>query len=157
MSERPTEIIHVPNKLSAKLKGRLAIDPAKLEKAQAIVASLAADYLPRLAEEARQISARWKEGAQDDAALHQLHKAAHDIKGQGTTFGYPLATEVAAALCRLFKPEILAQPMARNVIEAHIAALVAIAAEQLAGDGGPVGKVLVEGLRQTREKLGLDA
>jgi hypothetical protein len=157
MSERPAEIIHVPNKLSAKLKGRLVVDPEKLEKAKAIVASLAADYVPRLAEEARHISSRWKEGARDEAALHELHKVAHDIKGQGTTFGYPLATEVAAALCRLFKPEILEQPIARDVIEAHIAALVAIATEQLAGDGGPVGKALVQGLRQTREKLGLDA
>jgi hypothetical protein len=156
MSERPVEIIHVPNKLAEKVRGRLTVDPKKLEKAQAIVASLAAEYVPRLAEEARCINARWREGVADADGLHHLHRLAHDIKGQGTTFGYPLATEVAGALCKLFSSDILERPKARDVIEAHIAALVAIAAEQLAGDGGPIGAALVQGLRQTREKLGLD-
>jgi hypothetical protein len=156
VSERPVEIIHRPNELAKKV-GRLSLDPAKLRKAQAVVAALAQDYLPRLLEESRYIAGRWKESAGEAESLNELHRLAHDIKGQGTTFGYPLATEVAAALCKLFTGDIFAHPKAREVVDAHIAALIAIANEPIAGDGGPVGAALVAGLRQARAKLGLDA
>jgi hypothetical protein len=51
----------------------------------------------------------------------------------------------------------LARAKARGVVEAHIAALAAIAGGPIAGDGGEAGAALLEGLRRTREKLGLDA
>jgi hypothetical protein len=156
MSERPVEIIHRPNDLAKKV-GRVALDPEKLKKAQAVVAALAEDYLPRLLEDTRRLASGWKESARDRQGLDQLHRMAHDIKGQGTTFGYPLATAVAGALCKLFTSDIFAHPKAREVVDAHVAALVAIASEPITGDGGAVGAALIEGLRQTREKLGLDA
>jgi HPt (histidine-containing phosphotransfer) domain-containing protein len=156
MTERPVEIIHLPNRLGKKV-GRVTLDPEKLAKAQAVVAALAQDYLPRLLEDTRNLAARWKETAGASESLDQLHRMAHDIKGQGSTFGYPLATAVASALCKLFTSDIFAHPKARDVVDAHIAALVGIASEPITGDGGPVGAALIEGLRKTREKLGLDA
>lgn len=153
---KPVEIIHRPNTLAEKV-GRVTLDAEKLKKARDAVAALAQDYLPRLLEESRRLAARWKETAGDQASLDDLQLLAHDIKGQGTTFGYPLATAVAAALCKLFTREVLAHPKARDAVDAHIAALVAIASEPIAGDGGTIGAALIEGLRQAREKLGLDA
>ena len=155
MTRRPVEIIHRTNELGRKV-GRVKLDPEKLKKAQAVVAALAQDYRPRLLEESRQIAARWKEtqGAAD--ALNELHRLAHDIKGQGATFGYPLATEVAAALCKLFTSDVFKHPKACEVVEAHIQALVAIANEPITGDGGAIGAALIDGLRQTRAKVGLD-
>jgi hypothetical protein len=155
MSDRPVEIIHRPNKLAKKV-GRITLDPAKLAKAQKAVEALAADYPPQLLQEARRISELCKRGGFDEEALRHLHKLAHDVKGQATTFGYPLATAVGGALCRLFAPEVLEKPIARQVIDAHVAALVAIATERLAGDGGPVGAALLDGLLKTRRKVDLD-
>ena len=36
-----------------------------------------------------------------DDSIESLHELAHDAKGQGGSFGYPLATLIAASLCRL--------------------------------------------------------
>ena len=150
------EIIHRPNRLAKKV-GRVRLDPQKLQKAQEVVAALAQDYLPRLLEEARLLAAGWRSREGAPAGLDELHRIAHDIKGQGTTFGYPLATAVAAALCEILVSEAMAHPKAGAVVKAHIAALLAIAVGPIEGDGGDVGATLLDGLRQTREKLGLDA
>jgi hypothetical protein len=157
MRRPPAKIISRPNALAKKV-GRFTLDPQRLERAQAVVAAHAQDYVARLLEEAHALAAGWQEAAAEDReAIVRLHRIAHDIKGQGTTFGYPLATEVAAALCRLLMGGGLARAKAREVVEAHIAALAAIAGGPIAGDGGEAGAALLEGLRRTREKLGLDA
>lgn len=137
--------------------GRVRLDPKRLEKAQAVIASLAEEYPARLLAGARRIAALWRESGNAAGSLRELRRLAHDIAGQGTTFGYPLASAVAGALSKLFAGEVLAHPEARAAIDAHVAALVAIASGPISGDGGEAGATLADGLRRTREKLGLDA
>ena len=156
MTRRPVEIIHRPNDLPTKA-GPLPVDAQRLEKARAAVTALAEDYRMRLAEDARILTEEWRGGGAGRAKLDRLYRLAHDIKGQGTTFGYPLATAVAAALCEILVSEAMAHPKAGAVVKAHIAALLAIATGPIEGDGGDAGATLLDGLKQTREKLGLDA
>jgi hypothetical protein len=156
MRKRPVEIIHRPNELPKKA-GKLPVDAERLEKARATVAALAQDYRARLAEDARLLNEAWNADGGRKARLDRVYRLAHDIKGQGTTFGYPLATAVAAALCEILASEAVAHPKAGAVVEAHITALLAIATEPIEGAGGAAGAALLDGLKQTREKLGLDA
>ncbi|MFX9619225.1 Hpt domain-containing protein, partial [Acinetobacter baumannii] len=56
------------------------------------------------------------------AAMGRCRKLAHDLKGQGTSFGYPLLTEFAGSLTRLLldgKPD---DPLLGQLVALHIKA-----------------------------------
>jgi HPt (histidine-containing phosphotransfer) domain-containing protein len=61
-----------------------------------------------------------------DALFH----AAHDIKGEAATFGFPMAAEVADSLCRLIEhtPDMKRIPLA--LVDQHVDAVRAITRER---------------------------
>ena len=63
------------------------------------------------------------------AAREELFRAAHDIKGDAATFGYPSAAAAAESLCRIIEhaPDLDAVPS--NLIGHHINAIQAIVHE----------------------------
>ena len=63
-----------------------------------------------------------------------LFLAAHDIKGQAATFGFPLVAPVADSLCRLIEhtPEMARMPLA--LIDQHVDAIRAITTKNTRGD-----------------------
>lgn len=92
-----------------------------------------------------------------DAGLDLVWGAAHDIKGMGESYGYPLATEAAASLCRLIetdagKAAARAQPA---LVAAHVDALRAIARDQIKTANHSAGRALMQMLAGTVEKLGV--
>ena len=64
------------------------------------------------------------------AARDELFRAAHDIKGDAATFGYPLAAAAAESLCRIIEhaPDLAKVPA--ELIAHHINAIQAIIREQ---------------------------
>ncbi len=72
--------------------------------------------------------------------LRQVFTIAHDMKGQGATFGYPLLTRVANLLCRYVDREHPPGPTEMTLIAAHVDALRAVIANDIAGDGGTLGE-----------------
>lgn len=79
------------------------------QKAQTVIASLQETFLNGAAESltrALQIlnSARHEDNPQKNTLMQELlYPIAHDLKGQGSTFGYPLLTELGALLCTRIK------------------------------------------------------
>jgi chemotaxis protein histidine kinase CheA len=63
----------------------------------------------------------------------ELFRAAHDIKGDATTFGYPKAALAAESLCRIIEhaPELTTVPS--DLIAHHVHAIQAIVREQPKG------------------------
>ena len=154
----PFEIIHVPNKLAEKV-GPVAIDPARLKKAQEAVAKLSEAYPERLAAEARVVRDAWetlRANPEDEESIKLLRRQLHDIKGQAATFGFPLATEIASAIRGLVAAGMTGIPKGPDVIDAHVNALAVIANDRLKDDGGPAGRALVSGLQQARDKIGFN-
>lgn len=91
------------------------------------------------------------------AALEKLGGVAHDIKGMGATYGYPLITQIGASLCRLIETDqgkALAQHDPTLVI-AHIDALRAAVRDQVKDDQHPVGRALLLVLQTRVERLGV--
>lgn len=81
-------------------------------------------------------------------SLEALAAAAHDLKGVGATYGYPLAGQISASLCRLIetpagKAEAQKNP---NLVSAHVDALRAIVRDRVKTDGHPVGRELLRAL-----------
>jgi hypothetical protein len=64
---------------------------------------------------------------------------AHDLKGQGTTFGYQLVTDIAGHLCTLTRPQN--NPARENLpkMRACAQALCDILAGRIEGDGAAIG------------------
>ncbi len=73
----------------------------------------------------------------DEDAIDQVFKVAHGIKGQGSTFGYELMTEVGQGLSEYLKkrPNPLTMDQL-NVIEQHARAMQLILERKITGTGG---------------------
>jgi hypothetical protein len=77
-------------------------------------------------------------------ALRRIFESAHDLKGQGTSFGYPLITRIGQSLCKLghCAPGADWTPERLRAVGAHLDVLVLILEKQIKGDGGPLGAKL---------------
>ena len=84
-----------------------------------------------------------------DALFH----AAHDIKGEAATFGYPFVAASADSLCRLieYSPELKKIPLA--IIDQHVDAIRAIVREHNRGDIAKIAGALVETLRSVTDEF----
>jgi chemotaxis protein histidine kinase CheA len=82
-----------------------------------------------------------------DATCEELFRAAHDIKGDAATFGYPSAGAAADSLCRIIEhaPELDHVPS--NLIAHHINAIQAIVRERTKLDTAAMANELSRQLR----------
>jgi hypothetical protein len=119
---------------------------AVLARAQAAVADLAKNYIPNTLVDLDRCAAQLK-SAHDTPdrradAIKELHNTAHNVKGQGSSFGYPLVTRIAHSLCNLVRQEREFSDGDLGVIQAHLDALRLILIKDIKGDGGEVGAKL---------------
>ncbi len=154
----PGQIIQVPNSLRAKVGGRLgAIDPNAIAKAEAALKALSSNFGQWLADEvgklegARQVI---KTQGTTVETMEALYLRAHDLKGLGTTYEYPLITRIAASLCRLIDDKQKRLGASMVLIDAHIDAVRAVLRDGIKTDDHPVGKVLVTELERQVAELG---
>ena len=157
--QNPGQLIQVPNTLRMKVGGRFgAIDPSAIAKAEAALKSLSGNFAQWLQDEVVKLeTARQRvkaEGATPET-MESLYLRAHDLKGLGATYEFPLITRIAASLCRLIddKQKRLAAPMA--LIDAHIDAVKAAIRDNIKTDDHPVGLVLVTELERRVAEMGL--
>ena len=143
------EVIQVPNMLKLKVGGRGGIDMAAIAKAEAALKSLSGNFAQWLNDEIVKLeAARQDVRAQGLTAqtVETLYLRAHDLKGLGATYGFPLITRIAGLLCRLIddKSKRLQAPV--SLIDAHIDAIKAAARDDIKTEDHPVGKILVQEL-----------
>ncbi len=119
---------------------------AVLARAQAAVADLAKSYAPNTIADLDRCAALLKTAREDKGAragaIKDLYGMAHNIKGQGSSFGYPLVTRIGDSLCRLVRQERDFSDADLNVVQAHLDALRLILAKDIKGEGGEVGAKL---------------
>jgi HPt (histidine-containing phosphotransfer) domain-containing protein len=86
-----------------------------------------------------------------DANKETLFRAAHDIKGQAATFGYPAVASAAESLCRLIEhtPDPARIPAA--LIEQHVDAVRAIHREYGHSDARKLAAALTNRLREVAD------
>ncbi len=121
-------------------------------EAEAVISDLSAKYpswamtdvqkLKLLHENACKISGL----ARDDLVRGDLYRTAHDIKGQGATFGYPLMTQLGTHLCAYIKSTPTFSDESLNTIKADIDDMETVLEHKLVGDGGDMGKQILNHL-----------
>lgn len=127
-------------------------DEAAMAEAEAALKALAAEYPAYAVADVDQMDASMKalravEGA-DAALVAAVYATAHNIKGQGSAFGYDLMTEFGEALCALTRDRTALESAPLAAATALIAACRTVLTERLTGDGGVFGA-------QLRANLGL--
>jgi hypothetical protein len=123
---------------------------AVLARAQAAVADLAKSYAPNTIADLDRCAVLLKRAREDAGArassVTDLYGIAHNIKGQGSSFGYPLVTRIGHSLCTLVRQERDFSDADLGVIQAHLDALRLILAKDIKGEGGEIGAKLASRL-----------
>ena len=161
MSEHKSgQMIQAPNALRLRVGGggRLgAIDPAAIAKAEAALKSLSGNFAQWLNDEIGKLEgARQtvRQAGPSHENMESLYLRAHDLKGLGATYGFPLITRIAGLLCRLIddKSKRLQAPM--GLVDAHIDAIKAAVRDDIKTEDHPVGKILVQELEGRIKEFG---
>jgi HPt (histidine-containing phosphotransfer) domain-containing protein len=85
-----------------------------------------------------------------------LFLAAHDIKGEAATFGFPALAAAADSLCRLIEhtPDMRKIPL--SLVDQHVDAVRAIYREYSRSDAKEVAAVLTKRLREVTDEFLVD-
>ncbi|RRN57444.1 Hpt domain-containing protein, partial [Caulobacter sp. 602-1] len=87
-----------------KVGGRGGIDMAAIAKAEAALKSLSGNFAQGLNDEIVKLEAA-RQGVRTEGlnaqTVETLYLRAHDLKGLGATYDFPLITRRAASLCKL--------------------------------------------------------
>lgn len=122
-----------------------------IAQAEAAVEALRDTYRQQLASDVADLGtiwARYEEGAPVEETLEALHAVAHNIKGQGGSFGYDLVTDIGASFCDYLRSAERRSPEELNIVHMHIRMLKTVSEHDISGDGGETGRRIVEKLQR---------
>ncbi len=130
---------------------RSLIDPDAVARAEAALAALSGSFQGWMEQEIARLDSAHeaaKAGGFAPEPLEALHRRAHEVKGLGGTYDYPLVTALSASLCRLLEaPEARAGAGAfAGLIEAHIEAVKAVVRDRLRAAEDPTGVAMADAL-----------
>ena len=146
----PAQVIRPPNTLRMKVGGGFGgIDAGAIAKAEEALKAMSAQFGQWLLDEIVKL-----DKAQTDirtlgynvATAEALYVRAHDLKGLGTTYQYPLVTRLAGSLCKMMDDPAKRMAAPIVLLDAHIDAIKAVVRDEIQTDDHPVGKILAETL-----------
>jgi hypothetical protein len=119
---------------------------AVLARAQAAVADLAKNFAESAVVDLDRCAAFLKAAREQPdtrgGSVKEIYGMAHNLKGQGSSFGYPLITRIGQSLCQLTRRERAFSDADLGIIQAHLDAIRLILAKDIKGEGGEVGDKL---------------
>ncbi len=150
------EYITPPHTIRTKVSGGGPLSTQMLKKAEEVVQQHAEKYIERaqdqvdgLVEVVREAEA---ETGDKSIIFEKIFLQAHDIRGLGSTFGYTLVTNIAASLCNFVESVNNYDEGVMEVLNAHVDAVRGMIGNDVKGDGGPIGREILDGLMQAVAK-----
>ncbi|MEP3428256.1 MAG: Hpt domain-containing protein [Roseibium sp.] len=143
------EIVSAPSDLRSKVRELTPREAKKFDPVKAAeeaLGRLSRNFGSWMDNETKALMGAWKnvqsEGLNEET-LDTLFQAAHNIKGQALTLGFPLVGDVAASFCHLIEtvpsPESLPLPLVGQYVEA----IRAMVMEGAKDDGNKTGVKLL--------------
>ena len=128
-----------------------SVDADVVARAEAALKALSTQFAQWLQDEIDKMDAARAQVAAEGltgAAGEALYTRAHDLKGLGGTYEFPIITRTSGSLCRLIdSPEArAAAPL--SLIDAHINAIKTMVRDGIKEDSHPVGHAMVAALEQ---------
>jgi chemotaxis protein histidine kinase CheA len=124
--EHPIELFMPPNMLKAKVGSSIGgVDMAAMKRAEAAVDVLKVEFVEWVGQDVDRLIA-CRDGfakAPDKTTCNALFRAGLDIKGQATTFEFPLVARVASSLCKLIEAAKGPEAVPLGLVDAHVAAI----------------------------------
>lgn len=154
--QKPLEVITPPNMLRVKVGGRVGFDSKAIERAEAALNSMSGQFSEWLQQEITSLEACRQavrsEGLTGEAG-EALYARAHDLKGLGTTYEFPIVTRMGASLSRLIETRELRNIVPLPLVEAHVDAIKAAVRDGVKDVDHPVGAALVAELESRVETI----
>ena len=149
-----------PNRLKERCaglsSGTVGIAPEAIEAAENMLEKMAEDYpdwVSNLLLTLQEKHGRCVDTPEDRKELFQeINTIAHDMKGQGGTFGYPLMTHFADSLYSVTDGRGKYTDNQVELVKSHLDAMRAVIKARLKGDGGEIGIELMATLDKALEK-----
>jgi len=148
------EVITPPHKLRSLVTAATAEDDDPVARAERALEDLSSEFsswmdseCERLEKARHQVRKHGLSGKHRDELFH----AAHDIKGEAATFGYPFAGDAANSLCRLIEHTPDPKRVPIDLINQHVDAVRAIIREKARPDADQVAQRLTGRLRDVTE------
>jgi HPt (histidine-containing phosphotransfer) domain-containing protein len=152
------EVIHPPNKLRKAIAKVSPSDPVDdpLARAEHALAELSSEFSGWMDSECERLDAarrQVKTVGFNKATRETLFHAAHDIKGEAATFGFPAVAASANSLCRLIEhtPDATRIPM--SLVDQHVDAVRAIIRENAGADVAKLATALTRTLRAVTDEF----
>ena len=145
----PPQVIRPPNPLRAKVGGFGGIDADAIAKAEAALKAMSAQFGQWLNDEIaklEQAQADIRAKGYTSETAEGLYFRAHDLKGLGATYQYPLVTRIAGSLCRMMDDADKRMQAPAALLDAHIDAIRAVVRDEIQTDEHPTGRALAETL-----------
>jgi chemotaxis protein histidine kinase CheA len=152
--QQPIEVFMPPNILKAKVGGSGGLDLAAVRRAEQAMEELKEEFAGWIVEDVNRLATArntFNDNRNADT-LGGLYRAAHDLKGQGTTFDFPLVARVAASLCKLTDAEGAGESLPMGLIDAHVDCIKVIVRDEIKDPANPMASILAQELeRQVAE------
>ncbi len=146
----PAQVIRPPNTLRMKVGGGFGgIDAGAIAKAEEALKAMSSQFGQWLQDEIVKLDkaqADIRTIGYNAVTAEALYFRAHDLKGLGTTYQYPLVTRLAGSLCKMMDDPAKRLTVPLVLVDAHIDAIKAVVRDEIQTDDHPVGKVLAETL-----------
>lgn len=154
---KPAQMIQPPNTLRMKVGGGFGgIDASAIAKAEEALKAMSAQFAGWLQDEIDKMDAARAAIRADGwnaATAETLYFRAHDMKGLGGTYQYPLVTRLAASLCRMIDEPATRLSAPLSLVDAHIDAIKAVVRDGIQTDDHPMGRALAEELEAQVSRL----
>ncbi len=150
------EVITPPNTLRKAVASVNDGNDDPVARAEAALAQLSSEFEGWMHSECERLEAARQDVNRlgfTEKTHDELFRAAHDIKGEAATFGYPAVGAVAESLCRLIEhmPEMTRIPL--PLVDQHVDAARAIAREHTSADVSGVAGALARRLREVTDEF----
>jgi len=144
------QVIRPTNTLRMKVGGGFGgIDANAIAKAEEALKAMSSQFGEWLKDEIvklEQAQTAIRDTGYTAETAEGLYFRAHDLKGLGSTYQYPLVTRLAGSLCKLLDDEQKRMVAPLILLDAHIDAIRAVVRDQIQTDEHPTGRILAETL-----------
>ena len=143
-------------KLRKTLRPALPGEADPVARAEEALAAISGDFSQWMQDECARLDAarrKVKDQGLSKQTRQELFLAAHDVKGDSGTFGYPEVGAAADSLCRLLEhtPDLTKIPLA--IVDQHVDAVRAIVREHGRGDISAIAAALTGKLRSVTDEF----
>ncbi len=154
----PAQVIRPPNALKAKVGGNFGIDASAIARAEEALKAMSTQFGQWLQDEIDKLDkaqADIRAKGYSSETAEALYYRAHDLKGLGATYQYPLVTRMAASLCKMLDDPAKRMAAPVMILDAHVDAIRAVVRDGIQTDDHPTGRVLAQALEaRVAEHLG---